>query len=48
MKNPIAFLIFTAFFTPVYSQTTPVLNLPKDAKVEGTVSDMRTKTTEKQ
>ena len=43
MKNPIAFLIFTAFFTPVYSQTTPVLNLPKDAKVEGTVSDMRTK-----
>jgi outer membrane protein OmpA-like peptidoglycan-associated protein len=37
-------LLFSATLLPaVYSQTTSVLNLPKDAKVEGTVSDMRTK-----
>src|ERR1700676_4290245 len=43
MKNFLLFLFFASLFPTVYSQTTPVLNLPKDAKVEGMVSDMRTK-----
>jgi outer membrane protein OmpA-like peptidoglycan-associated protein len=43
MKNFLLLLFFTALFPTGFSQTTPVLNLPKDAKVEGTVSDMRTK-----
>jgi outer membrane protein OmpA-like peptidoglycan-associated protein len=43
MKNFLFLLFFTALFPTVFSQTTPVLNLPKDAKVEGSVSDMRTK-----
>jgi hypothetical protein len=37
------FPAFTPLFIAADAQTTPVLNLPKDAKVEGTVSDMRTK-----
>src|SRR6185312_6447065 len=43
MKNFLLALFFTASFPIIHAQTTPVLNLPKDAKVEGTVSDMRTK-----
>jgi OOP family OmpA-OmpF porin len=43
MKNFLLLLFFTALFPTGFSQTTPVLNLPKDAKVEGSVSDMRTK-----
>lgn len=38
------FLIFSIVVSSIaHSQTTTVLNLPKDAKIEGTVSDMRTK-----
>ncbi len=38
-------LSFTAFFLSIsiYSQSTTTLNLPKDAKVEGSVVDMRTR-----
>ncbi len=37
-------LLFTAAMLPAaYSQTSTVLNLPKDAKVEGSVVDMRTR-----
>ena len=43
MKNFLLLLFFTVLFPTGFSQTTPVLNLPKDAKVEGSVSDMRTK-----
>jgi outer membrane protein OmpA-like peptidoglycan-associated protein len=43
MKNFLLLLFFTALFPTAFSQTTPVLNLPKDAKIEGSVSDMRTK-----
>ena len=43
MKNFLLLLFFTALFPTGFSQTTPVLNLPKDAKIEGSVSDMRTK-----
>jgi outer membrane protein OmpA-like peptidoglycan-associated protein len=43
MKHFLLPLFLAALFSPVFSQTTPVLNLPKDAKVEGSVSDMRTK-----
>jgi OmpA-OmpF porin, OOP family len=43
MKHFLLPLFLAALFSPVFSQTTPVLNLPKDAKVEGAVSDMRTK-----
>jgi outer membrane protein OmpA-like peptidoglycan-associated protein len=43
MKNFLLLLFFTALFPTGFSQTSPVLNLPKDAKVEGSVSDMRTK-----
>ena len=43
MKNLLVSIFSLFYFINVFSQTTPVLNLPKDAKVEGTVSDMRTK-----
>jgi len=43
MKHFLSLLFLAALFPTVFSQTTPVLNLPKDAKVEGSVSDMRTK-----
>jgi OmpA-OmpF porin, OOP family len=43
MKSFLFILFFIAPFPIVYSQTSTVLNLPKDAKVEGTVSDMHTK-----
>src|SRR5664279_2272515 len=43
MKNFLLTLFFIASFAIIHAQTTSVLNLPKDAKVEGTVSDMRTK-----
>ncbi|HEY5408303.1 MAG TPA: OmpA family protein [Ginsengibacter sp.] len=43
MKNFLVLLFSMAFFTTVFSQNTTVLNLPKDAGVEGIVSDMRTK-----
>ncbi len=36
-------LTFFASLTAAYSQTSTVLNLPKDAQVVGTVADMRTK-----
>jgi len=43
MKHFLLLLFLGALFPTGFSQTTPVLNLPKDAKVEGSVSDMRTK-----
>ena len=43
MKQFLSLLSFCSLLSTVYSQTTTVLNLPKDAKIEGTVSDMRTK-----
>ena len=43
MKNFLVVLIFMVLLPTVYSQTTTVLNLPKDARVEGMVSDMHTK-----
>lgn len=43
MKHFFLLLFLASTFPLAYSQTTPVLNLPKDAKVEGIVSDMRTK-----
>ena len=43
MKQLVYILFFAALFQTGYSQTSVVLNLPKDAKVDGMVSDMRTK-----
>lgn len=43
MKTFLSFLFFTLLVFSVRSQTTPALNLPKDAKVEGIVVDMNTK-----
>ncbi|HWH62571.1 MAG TPA: OmpA family protein [Ginsengibacter sp.] len=43
MKQLGYILFFAALFQTGYSQTSVVLNLPKDAKVDGMVSDMRTK-----
>jgi outer membrane protein OmpA-like peptidoglycan-associated protein len=43
MKHFLLLLFLGALFPTAFSQTTPVLNLPKDAKIEGSVSDMRTK-----
>ena len=44
-------LLLIFFFVPVlitaYSQTTPVLNLPKDAKIEGSVVRHAHQTTKK-
>ncbi len=43
MKRLLLSIISSVIFLNTYSQNTPVLNLPKDAKIEGSVSDMRTK-----
>lgn len=43
MKQLSFLVISSLLLTNLYSQNTTVLNLPKDAKIEGTVSDMRTK-----
>ncbi|MEP7228912.1 MAG: OmpA family protein [Ginsengibacter sp.] len=43
MKRFLLFIALSIFTVATYSQNTQVLNLPKDAKVEGMVSDMRTK-----
>lgn len=43
MKNFFALIGFLTIGTAVYSQANTVLNLPKDAKVDGTVIDMRSK-----
>ncbi len=43
MKRFLLFIALSTFTVATYSQNTQVLNLPKDAKVEGMVSDMRTK-----
>ncbi|MEP7253168.1 MAG: OmpA family protein [Ginsengibacter sp.] len=43
MKQFSFLVVSFLFLTTSYSQNTTVLNLPKDAKIEGTVTDMRTK-----
>ncbi len=43
MKHLIFLLLSIVILPVAYSQTTPVLNLPKDAKIEGSIIDMRTK-----
>ena len=43
MKKYFLALVFISIISSTYSQTTPILNLPKDAKVQGSVVDMRTK-----
>lgn len=43
MKQFFLAVLFISLLSSIYSQTTPVLNLPKDAKVQGSVVDMRTK-----
>lgn len=43
MKQLISLVVFCVFYFFSYSQNSPSLNLPKDAKIEGSVVDMRTK-----
>src|SRR5664279_3422069 len=43
MKNFLLTLFFIASFAIIHAQTTSVLNLPKDAKVDGNIVDMRSK-----
>ena len=43
MKQFSILVVSSLFLTSAYSQNTTVLNLPKDAKIEGAVTDMRTK-----
>jgi outer membrane protein OmpA-like peptidoglycan-associated protein len=43
MKHYFLLFLFAIISLTLYSQTTPVLNLPKDAKVKGSVIDMRTR-----
>lgn len=43
MKQFSFLVVSFLFLHSSYSQNTTVLNLPKDAKIEGTVTDMRTK-----
>lgn len=43
MRHLLLFLFFNIFLLESHSQTTAQLNLPKDAKVEGTIVDMNTK-----
>ncbi|MDQ6844439.1 MAG: OmpA family protein [Bacteroidota bacterium] len=43
MKQVLLSIISFCFFVNTFSQNAPVLNLPRDAKVEGSVLDMRTK-----
>ena len=42
MKKIIVFFFFLFILEQIHAQTAPVLNLPKDAKVEGTIVDMKT------
>ena len=43
MKYFLILLLFASISSTLYAQTTPVLNLPKDAKVQGSIVDMRTR-----
>ncbi len=43
MKQYFLLFLFASISSTLYAQITPVLNLPKDAKVQGSVVDMRTK-----
>ncbi len=43
MKQLLLFIISSLFALATYCQNTPALNLPKDAKVEGSIVDMRTR-----
>jgi len=43
MKKLFYFLFFTTLYSQTHAQITPPVNLPKDAKVEGTIVNMRTK-----
>lgn len=43
MKYFLILLLFAIISSTLNAQTTPVLNLPKDAKVQGSIVDMRTR-----
>ncbi|MEO9023031.1 MAG: OmpA family protein [Ginsengibacter sp.] len=43
MKNVFFLLLTLAFAPAIFSQAPPPVNLPRDAKIEGSVVDMRTK-----
>ncbi len=43
MKKLIFFIFSISILSQIYAQSSPALNLPKDAKVEGTIVDMKTK-----
>ncbi len=43
MKHIFFLFLLSFIFPETYSQTTPALNLPKDAKIDGSIVDMRTR-----
>src|SRR6266487_2002449 len=43
MKKYISLLFINGLMLTTQAQTTPVLNLPKDAKIEGSIVEMKTK-----